>query len=55
MCMQCAASAMTVVAGASGLRVWLAAKRPAWVTPARLRRVTAAIVVFGVLASGISA
>lgn len=44
MCAQCMAAAMTSTAAATGLRAWLAARSPAWLTPLRLRRITAALV-----------
>ena len=43
MCAQCMAGAATVAAGATGLRAWLAAARFRWVTPARLKRLTVAL------------
>ncbi|MGB0873059.1 MAG: hypothetical protein ACPGWS_00375 [Solirubrobacterales bacterium] len=48
MCVQCIAGATTVVAGASGIRVWLRAWSPDWLTPVVMKRVTVALVV-GVL------
>ena len=45
MCMQCMATAMTSMAGANGIRAWLGRRAFAWLTPARLRRVT--VVLFG--------
>lgn len=49
MCMQCAATAMTAGAAATGMRAWLGAHSPSWMTPRRLKRATAAILVVGVL------
>ena len=43
MCAQCMASAATVAAGATGLRAWLAATQYQWVTPVRLKRLTAGL------------
>jgi hypothetical protein len=45
MCAQCMAAATTVAAGATGLRAWLATRSWAWLTPTRLRRTTAVILV----------
>ena len=53
MCMQCMATAMTVGAGATGMRAWLAARNPQWMTARRLKQTTAAILALGVLASGV--
>lgn len=40
------ASAATVAAGATGVRSWLAAARYSWVTPVRLKRLTAVLMTF---------
>lgn len=48
MCAQCMASAATVAAGATGLRAWLAAARFRWVTPVRLKRLTAGLLAVAV-------
>ncbi len=53
MCAQCMASAATVAAGATGLRAWLAATSYSWVTPIRLRRLTAALLTVSVLIAGV--
>ena len=50
--MQCAAAAAVAVGSASGLRAWVAAKQPGWLTPRRLRAVSAALVSVAVLAAG---
>ena len=50
--MQCMATALTAGAAATGLRAWIAAHRPRWMTPRRLRATTAAILVACVLAAG---
>ena len=47
-CAQCMASAATVAAGATGLRSWLAAARYSWVTPVRLKRMTAIVMAVAV-------
>ena len=51
--MQCMATAMGAGAAATGLRAWLATHRAEWMTPLRLKRATAAILTFGVLAAGL--
>lgn len=43
MCAQCMTTAAVAAAGASGVRAWLATRRWAWVTPSRLRMVTAGL------------
>ena len=48
MCAQCMASAATVAAGATGIRSWLAAARYSWVTPVRLKRMTAVLMAIAV-------
>lgn len=53
MCMQCMAGAMTAGAAATGARTWLVALAPTWLTAARRRTATRALVVAGVLASGL--
>ena len=52
--MQCMATAVTAGAAATGIRAWLAARSPSWMTPRRLKAVTAAILAAGVLAAGSS-
>lgn len=42
--MQCAMGAMAAGSAATGLRAWLAARRPRWLGPARLRGATLALV-----------
>ena len=51
MCMQCMATAMTVGAGVSGTRAYIAAKHLSWVTPRRMRAVTATLLAAGLVAS----
>jgi hypothetical protein len=53
MCLQCATYAAVSVGAAGGLRAWVAARRPSWVTPRRLRILTAALLTLAVLAAGI--
>gem|GEM_PF-4654390 len=43
-CAQCMAGAATAAAAATGLRAWLATRGFGWLTPPRLRRVSAGIV-----------
>jgi hypothetical protein len=52
--MQCMTYAMTSVGAAGGIRSWVASRRPDWMTPRRLRIVTAALLTLAVLASGVS-
>ena len=53
MCAQCMASATVAVGAASGIRAWAAARSPRWLTEARLRRLTAALLVLAVAVAGI--
>jgi hypothetical protein len=53
MCMQCMATAMTAGAAATGMRAWLASRKPDWMTPLRLRRATAVLLGLAVLAAGL--
>jgi hypothetical protein len=50
--MQCMATAMASGAAATGMRAWIATHSPSWMTPRRLKLVTAAILIAGVLAAG---
>jgi hypothetical protein len=52
----CAGCVMTAAAGATGIRSWLAARGFTWMTPARLKRATVALLVaaFGISSVGIS-
>ena len=50
--MQCAMGAMTAGAAATGLRAWLAARTPMWLTPARMRAATIVTLGGGLLAAG---
>jgi hypothetical protein len=46
--------AATAAAAASGLRAWLSAAQPSWMTPLRLKRLTAALVAAAfVIAAGV--
>ena len=53
MCVQCMAGAMTAAAGATGARAWLLSHFGHRMTPRRRRRLTMALIVAGVIASGI--
>jgi hypothetical protein len=52
MCAQCMATAATAVAGATGIRAWLA-RGYAWVTPRRLRFMTGALLTVAVVTAAI--
>jgi len=51
MCTQCMASAVTAVGAASGARAYLGGRRFRWLTAARLRLITIALIVAAVVAS----
>lgn len=51
--MQCMIGAMSAGATASGLRAWLGARKPHWLTPSRQRHVTYMLIALGVLAAGV--
>lgn len=51
--MQCMIGAMSAGGAATGLRAWLVARAPCWLTPARQRLLTRALLVLGVLAAGV--
>jgi hypothetical protein len=53
MCIQCMTYAVTSVGAAGGLRSWVAAKNPAWLTQRRLRLLTVALLTIAVLVSGV--
>jgi hypothetical protein len=55
MCMQCAATAAVAVGSASGIRAWLHARKPRWLTPGRMRAATIVLLTGAVLASGVVA
>ena len=56
MCAQCATTgAIVATTAATGARVYLAAKAPAWFTVGAKRWVSGAIVVGGVIAAGLVA
>ncbi|WP_205697648.1 hypothetical protein [Conexibacter sp. SYSU D00693] len=51
MCMQCAMGAMTAGAAATGARSYLQTRAWAWLTSARLHRITVVLLVAAVLAA----
>lgn len=51
--MQCMIGAMSAGATATGLRAWLVARAPRWLTPNRQRRLTYMLLVLGVLTAGV--
>jgi hypothetical protein len=51
MCMQCMTGAVTAVGAASGTRAYVASRGFGWVTPRRLRALTAALAIGAVAAS----
>jgi hypothetical protein len=53
MCAQCMAGAATALTAATGIRAWLAARGFAWLTPPRMRAVTIALLVAGVVGSSL--
>jgi hypothetical protein len=54
MCMQCAATAAVAVGSASGIRAWIRARGERWATAARMRTLTAGLVVVAVLVAGLA-
>lgn len=52
MCVGCASGAAAAVGCAAGIRAWLATSASGWLTPARLRYVTWALLSLALLASG---
>ncbi|WP_026912179.1 hypothetical protein [Patulibacter minatonensis] len=53
MCIQCAAGAMTAVAGASGMRMWLEARFPWLMGPRTKKIVRRSLVGVGLLVAGL--
>ena len=53
MCVQCMAGAMAAGAGATGLRAWLIARMPRWLTPRRRTLLTRALLVAGVIGAAL--
>jgi hypothetical protein len=54
MCMQCMTTAAVAVGSASGIRAWLAARSPSWLTPGRMKALTAGLIGVALVASSIS-
>jgi len=52
-CTQCMMGAMAAGAGASGMRAWLIARAPVWLTPRRRTLLTRGLLVAGVLGAGL--
>ena len=55
MCASCMATAASATAAATGLRAWVAARAPAWMTPRRLRALTAALLTTAVVFAAVGA
>jgi hypothetical protein len=53
MCAQCIGTAAVAVGSAAGLRAVAASRAPRWLTPARLKVLTAALLTVAVVAAGI--
>jgi hypothetical protein len=51
--MQCLATAATAGTAATGIRAYLAARKPSWLTPERLRLATVLLITVAILAVGI--
>jgi hypothetical protein len=51
MCMQCMAGAMAAGAGATGIRAWLVARSPAWLTARRRVLLTRGLLAGGLFAA----
>jgi hypothetical protein len=51
MCAQCMVTAASVGAAATGARAWLATRGWSWITPTRLRRATAGLVLVAIAAA----
>jgi hypothetical protein len=53
MCMQCMAGAMTAVAGATGIRAWLASRGFSWLTPRRMRLATLSLIGLALIGASV--
>jgi hypothetical protein len=53
MCAQCMMGAATAAAGATGMRAWLAARGFSWMTPARMRAITIALIAIALVAASV--
>lgn len=54
MCVQCMGTAVGMVGAATGIRAWIALRSPAWMTPRRLKAITAVLLTGAVVGSGIA-
>lgn len=52
-CAQCLAGAAVAASGATGVRAYVAAKRPAWMTPRRLRWTSGGLVAAAVVLASV--
>ena len=53
MCAQCMMGATTAAAGVTGMRTWLVAKGFRWMTPRRLRFLTASLIAIGLIGASV--
>lgn len=53
MCAQCMMGAATAATAATGMRSYLATRAWSWLTPLRLRRISAALIGSGLFASAL--
>jgi hypothetical protein len=53
MCAQCVLGAAAAATTATGVRAWLVARAPRWLTVRRKKTITAVLVAGGVLAAGL--
>lgn len=51
--MQCMTTVVVTGATATGIRAWIAAKRPSWLTDRRLKHLTAALFGIAVIAAAV--
>ena len=54
MCVQCMMGAMTATASASGIRAWLGQRGWRWLSPRRLRYVTAGLLAAALVVSAVA-
>lgn len=52
--MQCVAGAAVAVGAASGIRAWIAAASPSWLTPTRLKAISFGLIALAVVASSLT-
>ncbi|HTU16401.1 MAG TPA: hypothetical protein VMF31_14535 [Solirubrobacterales bacterium] len=48
-----AGASVVATASATGLRAWIGARRPGWLTPKLMKVTTACLLTLGVLAAGL--